>query len=388
MFKRKRRLAPVLVVLVLLLWAAPAGAMEVRKGDYVLVPAGAVQGPLFVAGSEVVIDADVDGDVFAAGQTITINGTVNGDVLAAARTIRINGNVNGSARCAAQNIDLKGELGQNLTAAASELRQLEGSRVNRDAEVFANQITMSGEVGRQYLGAGGTIRINGLVGSDVHLWNVEELRLGPTSVIGGNIYYGSPREATVASGAQITGTTKWEFLKPRTEAQQYPVRGFNWLGALVWFAAGILVWGVLTLFFPGVWRHLSQTISQSPGQSFGWGLVLLLLTPLAVLLLLITVIGIPLSLTLLTTYTLLLYAAKIIVGDAVGRLLAVRFSWEGRVNAILPFLLGFMLLLLLTSIPVIGLIIRIAIVCLALGAVFLAIYRWRQQGSVAPERLD
>ncbi|MDD4238769.1 MAG: polymer-forming cytoskeletal protein [Desulfotomaculaceae bacterium] len=386
MFKRKKWLAPALVLLVLLLLAAPASAMEVRNGENVLIPSGAVQGPLFVAGNEVVIDADVDGDVFAAGQTITINGKVNGDVLAAARTIRINGYVDGSARCAAQNIDIKGELRQDLTAAASELRQLEGSKVSRDAEVFANQITMSGEIGRQYLGAGGRTRINGLVGGDVHFWRVEDLQLGPTSTIGGNLYYGSPREATVASGAQIAGITKREYLQAQTETQRQP-RGFNWLGALVSFAAGILVWGVLTLFFPGIWSRLSQTIRQSPGHSLGWGLVLLLLIPLSALLLLITVIGIPLSLTLLASYALLLYSAKIIVGDAVGRLLATRFGWAGRVHAILPFLVGYALLLLLTSIPVVGLIIRIAIVCLALGAVFLAIYRWRQ-GSAMPVRLE
>ncbi|TEB13295.1 hypothetical protein Psfp_03519 [Pelotomaculum sp. FP] len=157
--------------------------------------------------------------------------------------------------------------------------------------------------------------------------------------------------------------------------------------ALVSFAAGILVWAVLALFFPGIWSRLSQTIRQTPGYTLGCGLVLLLLTPLLALLLLITVIGIPLSLALLASYGLLLYSAKIIVGDAVGRLLATRFGWEGRVHTILPFLLGYVLLLLLTSIPVVGLLIRIIIVCLALGAVFLAIYRWRQ-GRAMPVRLD
>jgi len=380
MFKRKKWFAPALVLLVLLSLAGSAFAMEIRNGDNVSVPAGTLKGPLFVAGNEIVIDADVDGDVFAAGQTVIINGRVSGDLLAAARTIRINGNVSGDARCAAQDIDVKGELGQSLTAAASEVRQLDGSRVNRDALVFANQITASGLVGRQYLGAGGTARINGTVGNDVNFWRVEDLRLGPAAVIGGDLNYGSPHEANVASGAQIAGTTKWELLEPQAP-QQRQHRGFNWLEALAWFAAGILFWGVLTLISPGIWRHISQTMRHSPGHSLGWGLLLLLLTPLVVLLLLITVIGIPLSLVLLAIYGILLYAAKIIVGDVIGRLLATRFGWEGRVNTILPFLLGFALLLFLTSIPVVGLIISIATVCLAMGAVFLAIYHWRQSNT-------
>lgn len=384
MFNRKLWPVPVLVLLVLLLLAAPAGAVEVISSENVLIPAGTVQGPLFVSGNEIVIDADVDGDVFAAGQTITINGKVNGDVLAAARTIRMNGDVDGSARCAAQNIDIKGELKRDLTAAASEVRQLEGSRVGRDTAVFAEQITMSGEIGRQYLGAGKTTRINGLVGGDVHFWRVEDLRLGPAAVIGGNLNYGSPREATVAPGAQVAGTTNWDYLQVKAETQKQP-RGLNWLGALFSFAAGILIWGVLTLIFPGIWSHLSQTINKSPGHTLGWGLVLLLLIPLVALLLLITMIGIPLSLALLAAYALLLYSAKIIIGDAVGRWLAARFGWEGRVHAILTFLLGYVLLLLLMSIPIVGILVRILTVCLALGAVFLAVYHWRQ-GSAMPVR--
>ncbi|MDF9409622.1 polymer-forming cytoskeletal protein [Pelotomaculum isophthalicicum JI] len=380
MFKRKKWLVPALVLLVLLSLTAPALAVEIRNGDNVTIPAGALKGPLFVAGNEIVIDADVDGDVFAAGQTVIINGNVNGDLLAAARTIRINGEVGGDARCAAQDIDLKGELGQSLTAAASEVRQLDGSRVNRDALIFANQITVSGTVGRQYLGAGGTVRLNGAIGNDVNLWRVEDLRLGPAAVVGGNLYYGAPHEATVASGAQIAGTTKWEYLEPKTPTQRQH-RGFNWLGALAWFAAGVLFWGVLTLISPGIWNLLSQNMRQSPGHSFGWGLLLLLITPLVILLLLITVIAIPLSLILMAAYLILLYAAKIIVGDFIGRLLAARFGWAGRVNSILPFLLGFALLLLLTSIPIVGLLMSIATVCLAMGAAFLAIYHWRQGGT-------
>jgi cytoskeletal protein CcmA (bactofilin family) len=382
---RKKWLAPVLVLLILLLLAAPAGAVELISGDNVLVPAGVVQGPLFVSGNQVVIDADVDGDVFAVGQTITINGKVNGDVLAAARNIRINGNVEGSARCAAQNIDIKGELKEDLTAAASEVRQLEGSRVGRDATVFANQITMTGEIGRQYLGTGGTTRINGLIGGDVHFWRVENLQLGPETVINGNLDYSSPREATVAAGAQIAGITNWDYLKAQTEKQKQPA-GINWVGSLLSFVAAILVWAVLAQFFPGIWSGLSQTMRQSPGYTLGWGLVLLLLTPLLALLLLVTVIGIPFSLALLAGYAFLLYAGKIIVGDAVGRLLTTRFGWEGRVHAILPFLLGYVLLLLLTSIPVVGWLVRIIIACLALGAVFLAIYRWRQGSTMQPQQ--
>ena len=377
MFNWKPKLMVLLTVaLVVLCLVTPAGAVETRSGNMVIVPEGKIQGPLFAAGETIIVNADVDGDVFAAGQTITINGKINGDLLAAANIIRINGSVSGDARCAAAEVNIKGELGQSLTAAAAKISQLEGSKVNRDVLAFAKEVTLSGEVGRQVLGSGETIRLNGPVGSDVHLWSVNELKVEPAANIAGNLAYGSTKQAFVAPEAKISGTTKWEQILPRETVRH---EGFNWLAMLAWFAAGVLVWGILALLFPGVWGKLSQTVRQSPWPALGWGLLLLLVTPLVSLLLLITIIGIPLSLALITAYAMLLYAGKIIVGDTIGRILAGRFGWEKRVHHIFPFMIGLAGLTLLARIPVVGFFISIAAACLAIGAVSLTFYRWRQQ---------
>lgn len=386
MFKCKRRklvLLALVVTLVVLSLVTQAGAVETRSGDMVTVPEGKIQGPLFAAGNNVVINADVDGDVFAAGETITINGKINGDLLAAANTIRINGNVSGDARCAAAVVDIKGELGQSLTAAARDVTQFEGSRVGRDVLVFGSEVSLSGMAGRQVLGSGETIRLNGPVGSDVRLWSVGELRLGPAANIKGNLTYGSKTQAFVAPEAKIAGAVNWEEIQPKVK-ETVRHEGFNWLAQLASFAAGVLVWGVLALLFPGVWGNLSQTVRQSTWPALGWGVLFLLVAPLASLLLLITVIGIPLSLTLIATYTLLIYAGKIIIGDAIGRLLARRFGWERRLYEIFPFMIGFAGLILLTKIPVVGFFINVVVASVALGAVFLTFYNWRQRPPVPP----
>ena len=374
---KKRGMVLLLAALVVFFLALPAWAMETRSGELVMVPEGSLQGPLFVAGNNVVINADVDGDVFAAGETVTINGRINGDLLAAARSIRINGSVSGDARCAAEEVDLKGEVQQSFTAAAREVRLMEESRVGRDLLTFVNETTLAGAVGRQVMGSGELFRLNGPVGGDVRLWEVGELKVGPTASIEGNLTYGSKRQAEVASGARIQGTTKWEQIQPAEK----PVRreGVNWLAQLATFAAGVLTWGVFALLFPRLWSNLSQNAQEAPWPALGWGLLLLLVTPLAALLLMVTVIGIPLSLTLLGIYTLLLYAGKIILGDTVGRLLSRRFGWKKRVHDIFPFMLGFAGLVLLSKIPVVGFFVSVVVACLAIGVVFLSFYRWRQR---------
>lgn len=377
-----RRLWPLLLALLAaLLFAAPAGAEFSVSGDWVTIPEGQVRGPLFAAGNNVVINADVDGDVFAAGQTVTINGKVIGDVLAAGQTVRVNGSVTGDVRCAGSDVDVNGEVTGSLSVAAANFRLADGARVGRDVLLLSGNSGLMGTVDRQVVGAGGSVRLHGPVGGDVRLWDVEELKVGPQATIGGKLTYGSPKQAEIAPGAKVAGDVKWERLTPEKPARPAAI---DWLGQLIWFAAGVLVWGVLALIFPQLWGHLTETVRQSPWPALGWGLLLLLVTPLAALVFLVTVIGIPLFLTLIMAYVLLLWAAKVIVGDAVGRLLARRFGWDGRVHTILPFLVGFAALILLTKIPVVGGFINVVIACFAFGTVALALYRWRRPTQPAP----
>lgn len=377
MFRCKRRLILLLsVLLVTVCLTAPAGATEIRSGQLVTVPEGKIRGPLFAAGSNVVIDADVDGDVFITGQSVTVNGRINGDLLAAARSIAINGTVVGDIRCAAEDVNLRGETGQSLTVFAGTFRGMDASRINRDLLLFSGYVDLAGTVGGQVLGTGGNISLNGLIGGDVDFWGVQQLQVGPAAVIGGNLVYSSENEAVLSPGANIAGSYQWEqAVKPQIQKRQ---EGFNWLGQLAWFAAGVLVWGVFVLLFPRLWIRLSEIVKGSPGPAFGWGLLVLLTVPLAVLLLLITVIGIPVSLLLLAAYLAVLSTAKIIIGDTLGRFLSRYFGWEGRVPSILPFLVGFLVLVLLSNIPVVGFFTELMVVCLALGAVSLAFYYWRK----------
>ncbi len=377
MFKTRHKLI-VLVMIALFVFslAASAGAYEVKSGDMVTVPEGRIQGPLFLAGESLVVNADVDGDVFAAGQNITINGRIDGDLLAAGRTVRINGDITGDIRCAGADIDLRGELGQSFSAFANEVRLLEGSRVNKDLLIFVGSASLSGVVDRQVLGSGGTISLNGPIGNDVRLWEVEDLKVGPSGSIAGKLHYGSPNQASVSPEAKIAGETKWEQIEHARRELPRPV-GVNWVFQLIWFIAGVLVWGVLALIFPRIWAGLNRNTLQTPWSALGWGFLFLLVTPLASLLLLITVVGIPLSLALMAAYAALLYAGKIIAGDAVGRYLARRFNWEGRIHPIFPLMIGFAGLILLGKIPVVGFLISIVAASMAFGAVFLVIRRMR-----------
>jgi uncharacterized protein YjeT (DUF2065 family)/cytoskeletal protein CcmA (bactofilin family) len=353
-------------------------AVQTQTGDSVYIPPGQIQGPLFVSGNSVVVDADVEGDVFAAGQSVVINGKVNGDVMAAGQSVRITAAVDGDVRSAANDITIQSAVSQSLTAAGNNIRLEPAAVIGKDALLFGNNLDLLGQVNRQVLGASQSFRLTGSIGSDLKLWEVNNLTLSPSAVIGGNLIYKSPREAQIASGARVSGENRWEQSVIDKATPSHPRQPFSWIGLLMWFATGLVLWGFGYLLFPALWQRLASTLQEAPGASIGWGLLLLVTLPLIFLVLMVTVIGIPVAFILLFAYILILFVSKIILGDMVGRYLLRSFNWEGKVSIWLAFMMGFALVILLSEIPIVGIFINVAAACIALGSIALSIYSGRR----------
>lgn len=382
-------LLAVLLAPILIGWAIAAAAtqdsqvrslaLEVRVGDRVTVSGGPIQGPLFAAGTTVLIESDVDGDVFAVGGLVVISGRVTGDVLVAGRVVGVTGRIEGDIRCLAAELDVDAEVERTLTAVANWVLVSPVARVGRDVVVWAREVRIQGDVDRHVVGSAGFISLSGNTGGNV-LVDAGSLEVRESARIGGELTYTSAAEAAVAPGAEIDGGLAWRVKAPESDGP----RGANWLATLVTLVAGAAVWGVVTLLFPRLWTGLDETVRRSFWRSIGWGLVLLVANPLVALFLMATIVGIPLSLALLAVYIALLWTAKIIAGDALGRTLARRLGWEGRVSPFLPFLLGFAVVLALTRVPYVGWPIRLIVVALGLGAAGLAFAGSRQ--AAGPSR--
>ncbi|HWP97324.1 MAG TPA: hypothetical protein VN426_10805 [Syntrophomonadaceae bacterium] len=370
MLRQRRYLLGVwLALLCALFFTMPAWAVQMQSGDTVSVPQGKISGPLFVSGNYVVINADVTGDVFAAGQSVVLNGKVDGDFIGAGQTVRVNGSVNGNVRTAANQVEINGQVERSVTAISSSINIGSGARINQDALLFGNNLQVACPVQGQVLGSGNEIRLEGPVGGDVRIWGVQNLSLGPAAVIGGTLTYTSNSQADISPQAKVNQVSR---LQPQPKEVKNPRQdGFSWVEELTCFLAGLLLWAVIYLLFPRFLPNMGRVVESSPGPTLGWGFLSILVAPLAGLILLITVIGIPLAIILFVLYALILLTAKITVGDVLGRFLSRRFNWEGRVPFTLSFIGAFLALILLSKIPVVGFFINLIVCSLAFGMVVL-----------------
>ena len=374
-----------LVQTVLLLgWTTAAAALETRTGDMVNVRAGDIHGPLFVSGNNLSVDANVDGDVFAAGSSININGNVTGDVIAAGNTILINGTVNGDIRTAGNNIDISGPVGGSITGAANSITLRDSSQVTRDVMMFGNSVTLRGPVQGQVMGSSNQFYLQGPVGGDVKIWDVQNLVIGPAAAVKGSISYRSAKPAQIDPAAQIGAINQLAPpVPPQTRMPDQIPYAVGWTGTIIMVIAGFLIWGIFYLLFPQLFPRSGQGGYGSFLAKLGWGFLTLLVVPLAVIMIFITVVGIPLALLLLFIYILVLCLAKILAADYLVRILAERNGWNTKGAVIASFLAILVILAAAARIPVVGFLISLTIAALALGLLVTGIAR-RRQPSPAP----
>ena len=109
------------------------------------------------------------------------------------------------------------------------------------------------------------------------------------------------------------------------------------------------------------------------GPSFGWGIIALLLTPIIVVILLITIIGIPLSLILLALWLVALCLSKILAGILVGRSLLNNYWPKKKDSLISAMIIGIVIAYLIFSLPIIGGFISLLAMLWGLGGIMLSL---------------
>ncbi len=361
----------------LLVLAVPSAAMasEVRNGDSALVaPGETLNDDLFATGQTVTIAGRAVGDVFASGQTVVVTGTIDGDLIAAAQQVVVDGTVNGNVRAAGAVVTINGHVGHSVTSLAQQVNISSTGRVDGSLLAAGETVSAFGPVGRGITAGGGTVQLSGPVGGNVVTW-AQTLSLGPNTRIAGNLEYYSERPIDAAGN--VAGQVTYHQVE--REARQAPLlNGLFDFGGLVWLAGSAILGALAIIFVPRASARAVELGRQQPLQTFGIGLLALFAVPVAVVLIGITLVGIPLAISFGALYWVGLLLAWPALGLVVGTELA---RWVRRSEP-LPVLgalvVGLIVLHLVTHLPVVGGLVASLGLAFGLGLVIQSIRRWRR----------
>ncbi len=325
-----------------------------------------VNDDLYFAGNSITIDGVINGDLIAAGSEIKVTGTINGGIIVAGGSIIVTGKVTNDIKAAGGEVRIDGDVGDNVLVFTSNLVLEKNARIARDLTLGAGTAVIDGTVNGNINGGASNMEMNGATKGNVTVNISNNIKISPGATIGGNLEYTAPRPGEI-SGI-VSGTTTYKETPVRREdfMSRIPgeIIGYFWL----------LLIGIVSLILaPELTQKNSDSISVNPLKNLLWGLLFLIITPIVAVLLLITIIGIPLSLILLVIYIILVYISRIYVGLWVGQYVLRKLKQETK-SRVIAMALGLIIVVIGINLPIIGGLIHFVIILLGLGAIVLTEY--------------
>jgi cytoskeletal protein CcmA (bactofilin family) len=367
-----------ITALVLILFVAMSAVLPSRSftvkgatfqpGTGTLESGQTVEGTVVFSGSVIQIDGTVEGTAFAFGQDVRVNGTINGDLVVAAQTVQINGQVNGNIYAAGQDLSLGTKNSGDAFLAGQNVRITKDSVMGRDLFAAGANITHDGTVQRRFSASGSVVDIGGTIGQDAVL-DADNISILSGSSIKGNLDYTSPNKANIDSGSTIGGNTNWEYRKP-AESTQTTVMD-SWMSILLSIVSALIIWLIVRFWRPEFWNRNSKAIIEKPFKTLGAGALALIVIPIAAILLLVTVVGIPVGIILGIAYGVAIYLSKIVVASAFGYWTAKKYRWAQIHKGVWPVLAALIVLVVLTHVPYVDVLSGLLITLAGLGALVL-----------------
>jgi hypothetical protein len=340
---------------------------KLRTGDTISIGADeSVDGDLYLLAGTVAVDGSVDGDLTVLSGQVTLNGDVTGDVLAMGGNVIIAGSVGGDVRTSGGQVNLRGETGEDVLAAAGQLTVDSGGSIGGDLIVAGGQVSVAGSVAGSIEGAAGTYGRTGSVGGTEH------------------VVVDEGREEEDEPANEVTSGI---------------------FDALRHFVVLLILGALILWFVPRFLGTADATLRGRPGASLLWGLltivgyVVFVIAALIVMILLAIVFGvlnigalvaIDLIAGLLTISTVtfgfvlaVAYLADLVVGIALARLVAREptLAWWQQFGILAA---GVAVVVIVTSLPIIGGVAKLVVILFGLGAVALIAWAaWRPPSATA-----
>lgn len=362
------------LLLGLFLVALPAVALAAKDDSIFIGPDEIIDGNFIKFANVIDIQAPVNGDVIVVASSLTISGPVAGDVIAVANIIRISGEVSGSIRVAGGSIEIDSQVSQNVWAVGSTVAINPEAKVSWDVYAAGANVDIEAPVGGNIWAAGAAVVINNEVGKNVAV-SIDkdgQLIFNPQAKVKGDVTYKAKSEdqLIIREGAEISGQISKKAIALPSD---FDLKRFFNIGSIFFTIITLFSLLVIGLIFvslvPKVILDIKTEMIKRPAASIGRGLVYFIVTPVITILLMITVIGIPLALIIISLYLISLFVSKVIAAFVIGLVLVDKISKDKYKGSLVwPLVIGLLVYIIITRLPLVGWLITLTLMLWVLGA--------------------
>lgn len=322
---------------------------------------------------DISIDQNIDDSLAVAGNNIVINGNIKDNLYVAGSNIIINGSVGGSVIGGGSTVSINGSVGEDVIFAGNVINISQKSQIQRDLYLAAANININGEIKNNAKLACSSLNINGKIGNNVQTAS-DSITISNSSSIAGSFKYYRNNQISF-NQTPIKGDIIFEKIQDSTSTpykynynynNYFNFKAFQFIFGIL---QAVLLAVVLILIAPNWISNVAENAQNKTLNSLGIGFLLLISVPIGLILIAMTILGLPIAFLFGIIYIVFLVIAKVIVGYYIGLMFAKK-TWSKP----LTVTLGVLFLEVLFFIPIIGFFARLVVSSLALGAIYYNIF--------------
>jgi hypothetical protein len=354
----------------------PASALGARvpasfSAARALLLASSSPGNAYLAGASVVVTAPVTGDLSAVGGSVVVAAPVAGDELLLTGSASSRAPIGGDFRALGWSTNIEEPVAGDVVAFGYSV--YDAGRAGGSVFIIAANATLTNGAAGPVTIYGNNISLAGDFSGDVTIVASGRVALADGTVIRGKLSYEAPDVAAIPASATLTGGVEY------TNASYLPSAGTSRILALtsigLFLFARILgtliLAGLLTGLFPELAKAVTERAYARRPRSVLLtallGFAILAATPVLLILLSLTFVGLGLALLLFILYALLAFLSVMYAGILLGGMFARRFAlrdtvlWRDGV-------LGMLALSLVALVPIAGLSVVLLLTVFSAGA--------------------
>uniref|UniRef100_A0A7V1EI83 DUF8173 domain-containing protein n=1 Tax=candidate division WOR-3 bacterium TaxID=2052148 RepID=A0A7V1EI83_UNCW3 len=347
----------IIIFTIILALSVPGNALVFKSGrDIVIGSDEVIDDDLIATARKVKIDGRVNGDVFAFAQEVIISGTINGSIYTGGSEIKYNAKNCRSIWAFCGSLQTDGNIENNLLFFGGQLKTEKNTLIKKDLIAYGGEVNIDGEIQGIVKGEMGRFNLNGKIGSANIGANKTSIKSG--SSIMGDLFIKGKNEPQIDPDAKILGKT--EYKKIEEKDGKHKNGGFGGFIKTIFFISRLIIGIILIALFKPFITKTNEILRNSTWKSLGFGFLTIITIPVAMVITLITVIGIPISIFCLFLFLTIAYLSGIVFATGFGEVLIRLIKREGAISPFISFILGIIIVSLVSLIPYLSFFLRLA----------------------------
>lgn len=357
-----------------------AHAVEfLQQKEYVLSTNQLLTEELWLLSDTAILEGDAQDALFVIAETISFSGVADDDLWCLGETIDFTGTVESHARIAAvRSLRISGKIGRNLMAGANTISLEKEASVNGSALLAGENVILAGFIGGKATVFATHATIGGKINGPLRIY-AEDIVVLPGTEINGDLTYTSRKELVLDNKVALRG----QLVRDVVATQETKEPAASWSSRLfyqIYFFIAALIVGLIWLAcFAPFTNDVVLRLRASGWRCALAGIVTLCFLPMFSGLLLLTIIGIPLSILLILTLTILLYVAKFTVAQQLGFFILRRTPELSYARSWPALAIGLLALYGLFALPFVGNYLWWGVTTIGLGGIVMGIFRFGKQ---------